>query len=100
MRRLAFEEQRALVQRDTLRPAGLAGPEPRPLVVARRLRHEPGHMLVERLRLAHVVDDQDDLGETATAHRCASYMPNSSRRALQISPTVQRARSASRIGRS
>ena len=30
--------------------------------------------------------------------RCASYVPNTSRSSLQISPTVQRARSASRIG--
>jgi adenylate/guanylate cyclase family protein len=36
--------------------------------------------------------------ERPYGERCASYSPNSSLRALQISPTVQRAASASRMG--
>src|SRR5262249_58595476 len=45
------------------------------------------------VRRAVVVENGAHSGE-----RCASYMPNSSRSTLQISPIVQRARSASRIG--
>src|SRR6476661_5648890 len=73
----------------------LPGPEPGPVVGRFVLELEADDLLVETCRRRDVVDDQDKLGEAEAAHiRCASYMPNSSRRAFEISPMVARARGA------
>src|SRR5262249_679983 len=98
--RVLFVHQRPAVERESLLAIVRAGEEPGPFVAAAVLRLEADDVLVEVGRLQNVFYDQDDFGEAAAAHRCESYMPNSSRSALQISPTVQRARSASRIGTS
>src|SRR5262245_19290192 len=99
MRGVLLEHQRSPVDREALLAVVGAGEEPRPLVAA-MVELEADDVIVEVGRLRHVRHDQDDLREAASAHRCASYMPNSSRSALQISPTVQRARKASRMGTS
>ena len=54
---------------------------------------------IDSLMTTYIVPDFRNRNlETQDGVRCASYMPNSSRSTLQISPTVQRARSASRSG--
>src|SRR5438552_8143023 len=99
--RVLLEQERAAVQCNALRGARSPGPEPRPLVVGLVLGLEADDVTVEARRRRHVVDDQDELREAPARHaRCASYMPNSSRSALQIAPLVQLARRASRIGTS
>src|SRR5829696_2441827 len=90
------------MQRDALWCTGVARPEPRPFVRGLVLQLQPDDVAVEARGLGHVLDDQDELREAPRAHArcCESYVPNSSLSALQISPTVARARSASRIGTS
>src|SRR6266571_8501402 len=86
------------MQGDTLRHALLAGPEPRPFVGRLVLECQPDDVLEETGRRKNVLDDQNELRETEAAQRCASYIPNSSRSAFEISPMVARERNASRIG--
>src|SRR5215831_19392222 len=100
MRRVLLVHQRPAVEPKALLAIVRAGVEPGPLVAAAMVELQADDVLVEVGHLRNVFDDQDDLGEAAAAHRWASYMPNSSRSPLQISPTVQRWRSASRIGTS
>src|SRR3954468_14162248 len=70
---MLLEEERSLVQRDSLRPVRGSREEPRPLVVGRALGLEADDFAVEVRGALNVVDDQHELGEarreTARAHR-------------------------------
>src|SRR3954451_19083658 len=79
---MLLEEERSLVQRDSLRPVGGSREEPRPLLVSRALGLEADDLAVEVRGALNVVDDQHELGEagrkTARAHRTTTSATASS----------------------
>src|SRR3954465_15542519 len=79
---MLLEEERSLVQRDSLRPARRSREEPRPLVVSRTLGLEADDLAVELRGALNVVDDQHELGEagreTARAPRPTTWATASS----------------------
>src|SRR6476620_7336223 len=68
---MLLEEERSLVQRDSLRPVRCSREKPGPLLVGRALGLETDDLPVEVRGARNVFDDQHELGEPRRETSCA-----------------------------